>query len=177
MTLSLALAWVITVGSLAGLLWWLTRLAQRRRYLTAPLDADVGANFSLDRYRPMAGLLAKDDLAFLEAQPGYRAEIGARWKRERRRLFRRYLHELKSDFRRLHEQAREMVAQSGVESAGFVEVLMKQHMTFLRATTALEFRLALQALGIGQVDVAPFLQRIEAMRADLAVRTASLAVA
>lgn len=125
----------------------------------------------------MAALLADDDLAFLQAQPGYRAAIGARWKRERRRLFRLYLQELKSDFRGLHAQAREMIAQSGAESAGLVEVLLKQQMIFLRATVALEFRLALQAMGIGRVDVVPFMQLIEAMRVDLARRTAPLTAA
>jgi len=125
----------------------------------------------------MASLLAGDDLVFLQAQPGYRAEMGARWKRERRRLFRLYLGELKSDFRRLHEQARELVAQSGAESAELVEVLMKQQVMFLRATTALEIRLALQSMGIGKVDVAPFMRLIEAMRVDLAQRTAPLAAA
>ena len=125
----------------------------------------------------MATLLADDDLVFLQAQPGYRAAMGARWKRERRRLFRRYLYELKNDFRRLHRQAREMVAQSGVDSAGLVEVLMKQQMVFLRATSALEFRLALLALGIGKVDVVPLMQLIEAMRVDLAQRTAALTAA
>ncbi len=177
MTFGLVLAWVITVGSLAGLLWWLTRLALRRRHSTARLDSDGSANFSLDRYRPMAGLLAEDDLVFLQAQPGYRAEMGTRWRHERRRLFRLYLHELKSDFRRLHEQARELVAQSGAESSGLVEVLLKQQMTFLRATTALEFRLALQAMGIGKVDIAPFMQLIERMRVDLAQRTVPLTAA
>ena len=146
--------------------------AQRRRHTTC--GTDVSADFSLDRYQPMAGLLADDDLVYLQAQPGYRAAMGARWKRERRRLFRRYLHELKSDFRGLHAQAREMVVQSGAESAGLVEVLMKQQLIFLRSTIALEFRLAFHAMGIGKVDVAPFMQLIEAMRMDLAQRTASL---
>jgi hypothetical protein len=174
MTFGLVLAWVITVGSLAGLLWWLTRLALRRRHTAAWPDGDVSANFSLDLYQPMAGLLAEDDLVFLKSQPGYRAEMGGRWKRERRRIFRLYLDELKNDFGRLHAQARELVAQSGADSAGLVEVLMKQHMTFLRATMALEFRLVLQSMGIGKVDVAPLMQLIEQMRADLAQRTAPL---
>ena len=125
----------------------------------------------------MAGLLADDDLMFLQAQPGYRASMGTRWKRERRRIFRLYLRELKNDFRRLHAQARELVAQSGADSADLVEVLMKQQITFSRATTALEFRLALEAMGIGKVDVAPFMQLIEAMRVDLARRTAPLPAA
>jgi hypothetical protein len=173
----LVLAWVITVGSLVGLLWWLTRVALRRRHATAWSDGDDSANFSLDRYQPMAGLLADDDLMFLQAQPGYRAAMGTRWKRERRRIFRLYLRELKNDFRRLHAQARELVAQSGADSADLVEVLMKQQITFSRATTALEFRLALEAMGIGKVDVAPFMQLIEAMRVDLARRTAPLPAA
>jgi len=41
----------------------------------------------------------------------------------------------------------------------------------------LEFRLALEAMGIGKVDVAPFMRLIEAMRADLAQRTAPLTAA
>ena len=85
MTFSLVLAWVITVGSLVGLLWWLTRLALRRRQPMAWVDSDASANFSLDRYQPMASLLAEEDLAFLKSQRGYRAEMGAQWKRERRR--------------------------------------------------------------------------------------------
>ena len=125
----------------------------------------------------MARLLADDDLQFLKAQPGYRADMGKRWERERRRIFRLYLRELKSDFRRLHEHARELVAQSGAESADLVAVLMKQQTTFWRATTALEFRLALESMGMGKVDVAPFMQLIEAMRVDLAQRTAPLIAA
>ncbi|MDP9115302.1 MAG: hypothetical protein M3O20_16685 [Acidobacteriota bacterium] len=125
----------------------------------------------------MARLLTDSDLLFLKAQPGYVAEIGARWKRERRRIFRLYLSELKGDFRRLHAQAREMVAHSGAESAGLVEVLMKQQIIFLRATMTLEFRLALQAMGIGKVDVSSFMRIVEAMRVDLAQRTASLTAA
>jgi hypothetical protein len=151
--MTLVLAWVVTVGSLAGLLWVLTRMILRRRQSAAALDGDETAGFSLDRYQPMGRLMAEDDLVFLKSQPGYRAEMGERWKRERRRIFRLYLAELKADFRRLHAQARELVAASGADSAGLVEVLMKQQLTFLMATTALEFRL-------------------ETMRVDLAQRTA-----
>jgi len=122
----------------------------------------------------MGRLLAEEDLAFLKSQPGYSAAAGARWKRERHRIFRLYLGELKDDFRRLHAQARELVAQSGADSADLVEVLMKQQIQFVRATTALEFRLALHRMGMGTVDVTPFMELIGAMRADLAQRTAPL---
>ncbi len=98
--------------------------------------------------------------------------MGARWKRERRRIFRLYLAELKADFRRLHAQARELVAGSGADAAPLVEVLVKQQLTFATAIAALEFRLALQWIGIGHVDIAPLIQMVEAMRVDLAQRTA-----
>ena len=171
MSMTLVLAWVVTVGSLTGLLWALTRMILRRRSAAA-LDSDETHGFSLDRYEPMGRLMAEEDLVFLKSQPGYRAEMGARWKRERRRIFRLYLAELKADFRRLHAHAREVVAGSGADSAALVEVLMKQQLTFLMATTALEFRLALQWIGVGKVDITPLIELVEAMRLDLARRTA-----
>jgi hypothetical protein len=147
----------------------------RRRRSSATLFSDE-TGFSLDRYQPMGRLMAEEDLVFLKSQPGYRAEMGARWKRERRRIFRLYLAELKADFRRLHAHARKLVAASGADSSDLVEVLMKQQMTFLMATTALEFRLALQWMGIGRVDITPLIELVEAMRLDLAQRTAPHAV-
>jgi hypothetical protein len=170
--MSLMLAWVVTVGSLTGLIWVLTRMILRRRRSSATLDSDETAGFTLDRYQPMGRLMAEEDLVFLKSQPGYRAEIGERWKRERRRIFRLYLAELKADFRRLHAHARELVASSGADSAALVEVLIKQQVTFLRATTALEFRLALQQIGVGKVDITPLIELVEAMRVDLAQVTA-----
>ncbi len=170
--MSLMLAWIVTVGSLAGLLWVLTRMILRRRQSAPALDSDEAAGFSLDRYQPMGRLMAEEDLVFLKSQPGYRAEMGERWKRERRRIFRLYLAELKADFRRLHARARELVAASGADSAPLLEILMKQQFTFMMATTALEFRLMLQWIGVGRVDITPLIELVEAMRVDLAQRTA-----
>ena len=170
------LAWVITVGSLTGLLWVLTRMILRQRRRSVTLVSEETFDFSLERYQPMGRLLTEEDLGFLRSQPGYRPEMGRRWKRERRRIFRLYLAELKADFRRLHAQARELVASSGADSEGLVGALMKQQVTFLVASRALEFRLALQWIGIGRVDVTPLIALIEAMRADLAQRTAPHAV-
>jgi hypothetical protein len=176
MTMSLVLAWVVTVGSVAGLLWVLTRMISGKRRSPAAVESDDEADFSLDRYQPMGRLMAEEDLVFLKSQPGYRAEMGERWKRERRRIFRLYLAELKADFRRLHADARKLVAASGADSAPLVEILVKQQFTFLMATTALEFRLALQRIGIGKVDITPLIELLEAMRVDLAQRTAPHAV-
>jgi len=174
--MSLMLAWVVTVGSLTGLIWVLTWMISGRRRSSARPDSDDAAGFSLDRYQSMGHLMAEEDLVFLKSQPGYRAEIGERWKRERRRIFRLYLAELKADFRRLHAHARELVAGSGADSAALVGVLMKQQVTFLMATTALEFRLALQWIGVMSTRPTPLIELVEAMRLDLAQRTAPSAV-
>ncbi len=173
--MTLVLAWVATVGSVTALLWVLTRMMLRRRSFAA-LGSNETDDFSLDRYQSMGRLMGEEDLVFLKSQPGYRPEIGERWKRERRRIFRLYLAELKADFRRLHAHARELVSVSRVDSAALVEVLMKQQWTFVLAVTALEFRLALQRIGIGRVDITPLIQLVEAMRVDLSQRTAPHAV-
>jgi hypothetical protein len=173
MTFGAGMAWIVTLGSVAGLFLLLFRLALRRRR-DAIWHVEEKAEFSLDRYQPMGRLLGEEDLLFLKSQPGYRPEIGARWERDRRKIFRFYLNELKSDFRHLHAQARELVANSDADSAGLVETLMKQQLAFLRVTTALECRLVLQRVGLGKADVAPLMELIDAMRADLAQRTSPL---
>jgi hypothetical protein len=174
MTISAGFAWIVTFGSLIGLFWLLARLKLSGNRAAASLKEE-SAEFSLARYQPMARLLAEDDdLNFLRLQPGYRPEIGARWQRERRRIFRCYLKELKTDFGRLHAQARQLVADSDAASAGLMAILMKQQITFMRATTALECRLLLQRVGWARPDVTPLLELIDAMRADLAQRTSPL---
>jgi hypothetical protein len=167
MTAWVAAGWVVTIGSLLALaailawIWW------RRRGIRA--TGDLGeSGFSISRYQPMEHLLSGEDFAFLASQTGYEREIGARWKRERRRIFRLYLDELKRDFHRLHAEARAMAANAGSESAELVGVLMRQQIAFWRATAILELRLALRAAGIGKVDVRPLMELLEAMRVDLA---------
>ena len=147
-------------------------LARRREQSSGHRDCaeDLLAGFDIEKYRPMARLLASEELAFLEAQPGYRPAISRQWKAERRRIFRLYLTELKGDFRALHAQARRLVANAGGDSQDLVTTLMRQRWFFLRATSQLEFRLAMVAIGIGQVDVGPLLELLETMRVDLTRR-------
>ena len=175
MSFWMALSWVAAAGSFAGLLavvgWMLVRRRRAENLGVMANDADDSWGFDIERYRPMERLLAAEDLAFLESQPGYSAEIGKRWKRERRGIFRLYLAELKRDFRRLHAQARRLAAGSEADSGDLVWMLMRQRWTFLFATAHLEARLALAGTGLGTVDPAPLIALLEAMRADLSRRS------
>ncbi len=168
MTGWVATGWVVTVGSIVAVsaaIAWIWRQRQGKRETG---DSGGSGGFSISRYQPMEHLVSEDDFAFLASQSGYEPEIGVRWKRERRRIFRLYLDELKRDFRRLHAEARAMAANADAESAELVGILMRQQLTFWRAMAGLELRLALRAAGIGRVDVRPLIELLEAMRVDLA---------
>jgi hypothetical protein len=168
MTGWMAVGWVVTAGSVAVLLALIAWIWSQRRGKRAIGGFGEFIGFSVSRYQPMEFLLSEEDFAFLASQPGYEPELGARWKRERRRIFRLYLDELKRDFQRLHAEARVMAANADAESAELVGILMRQQVTFWRAMAGLEVRLALRAAGIGKVNVRPLLELLEAMRADLA---------
>jgi len=137
-------------------------------YRREPDHEGGSGEFLLSRYRLMERLLAGEDFLFLAAQPGYRPEIGAKLRRERRRIFRLYLRELAGDFRRLHAEARRMIANSTAEHSELVGVLMRQQLTFRFGLAAIELRLALNGLGLGLVDVRGLVDSVEAMRLDLA---------
>jgi uncharacterized membrane protein len=135
------------------------------------LDSD---QFSLAGYEPMGKLLAEEDFLFLAAQPGYRPEIGANLRRERRRIFRLYLRELSRDFHRLHAEARRMVAASAADQSELVALLLRQQLAFWRGMAAIEVRLALGRLSA--VDARGLIQSIEAMRVALARLSVPVAV-
>lgn len=168
MTVWTMLAWSVVIGSiliLAGSAAWMLRRSRRH---AKPLSNSNSVPFSIERYLPMEQLLSADDLRFLQGMPGYRPEIGARWKAERRRVFRLYLEQLSVDFERLHSDARAMVAHSqSRESAPLVKMLVRQRITFERAMIAMRLKLVLDAAGIGSLNPRPLLDMLEAMRLDL----------
>ncbi len=168
MTAWVGISWAVTVGAILVLSATITWIWWQRRGKRATDDGGDSGAFSIHRYQPMEHLLSEDDFAFLSSQPGYTPEIGARWKWERRHIFRLYLGEMRHDFLRLHAEARVMAANADAESAELVGTLMRQQITFWRAMAGLELRLALRRIGIGKLDVRPLLELLEAMRADLA---------
>jgi hypothetical protein len=107
------------------------------------------ADFSLSRYEPMARLMSDEDLVFLKAQPGFKPEIGQKFIRERRRIFRLYLRELAGEFHRLHAHARAVVASLPSEHSPLVGMLLRQQLRFWYEMAAVEMRLSLDTMGVG----------------------------
>ena len=172
MTIWALLSWAVLAALLVILAAGVSWVMGNRRVSAGNAMDDGSWEFSPENYRGMEGLFAEEDLACLASQPGYRAELGARWKRERYHLFRLYLTELKLDFRRLHARARAMMAHSDAAHADLVGVLMRQEAAFLWALAGVEFRLLLHRTGWGKVDITPLVELMESMRVDLAMRGA-----
>ena len=123
--------------------------------------------FSRARYEPMARLMSDEDLAFLKAQPGFRPEIGKKFIRERRRIFRLYLQELARDFHRLHAHAREIVANLPADHAPLVGMLMRQQVRFWYELTAVELKLSLDLVGAGSFDARGLVDAVANMHIEI----------
>src|ERR1700731_1200071 len=100
--------WFITCGSALVLIAMLAAMRWRRDRSDSGREDAESVGFNLSRYEPMAGLLSESDCRFLSSQPGYRPELGTRFQRQRRRIFRLYLRDLSRDFQLLHAQARKI---------------------------------------------------------------------
>jgi hypothetical protein len=138
-----------------------------KRSLGESFAAQDDAEFSIARYEPMGRLLCDEDLEFLKAQPGYTAEIGREFSRERRRIFRLYLRELAADFRRLHAHARAAVASLSAEHSPLVGTLLRQQVRFRYEMAAVELKLTLSWAGVGSIDARGLIEALAAMQAEI----------
>jgi hypothetical protein len=167
MTMSWSMAAALGGGLLLGAVVLILAVVSVRlaRYRAgASEDAFPPDDFSVSRYQPMMRLLSEEDLEFLAAQPGYRAETGARLRRERRRIFRMYLRDLARDFRRLHCAARKVAADSPAGHSELVGLLVRYQITFWRSMAIIELRLLAPHAGVPRLDLAPLLKPMEVMQ-------------
>lgn len=125
------------------------------------------ADFSFARYEPMARLMSEEDLLFLKSQPGFRPEIGKRFNRERRRIFRLYLQELAADFHRLHAHARGIVANLPADHSPMVGMLIRQQIRFWYEMAAVEMQLSLDLTGAGSNRARGLVEALAAMHAEV----------
>jgi hypothetical protein len=164
----------LTVLSLGGVVW-----ARLRGYgRVASQDADLSSGFTLARYEPLTRLLADDDTEFLRRQHNC-PQMVARWKRARVRIVRLYLSDLAADFRRLHAEARALVAESPEQCSELAGVLMRQQVAFWRLMADAELRLTLSWLGLESIRLEGIaarrlVEQIAAMQMEIARTVAPL---
>ncbi|MGB9604484.1 MAG: hypothetical protein ACP5U2_05325 [Bryobacteraceae bacterium] len=130
-------------------------------------DAEWWANFSLEKYRPMERLFARDDYEFLSAQPGFTPALARRLQAERRRILRRYLRCLNRDFDRLCTALKLLMLNAEQDRSELAIELFRQRLNFRLALAGVHTQLALQALGLGTVRVHGLVAALETMRERL----------
>lgn len=142
------------------------RLVTSSAAVEAPVD--FLNTFSPERYRPMLQLLSEEEFLFLAAQPGYRKDLGKAFRRNRIRIFRAFLDRVDRDFGRLHAAARAALVCSPDAQTDLASLLVRQRLTYLRATLAIEFRLGLYRLGLAPMQLPGMVELLEGMRSQLA---------
>lgn len=133
-------------------------------------------SFSVERYRPMLGLLAHEDFAFLVRQPGFDITIYKKLRRERLEIFDQYFSRLVLDFKKLHTTARYMVARAPEDHSDVVLKLVRLRYAFAISVFQVHFRYLLCRVGIGTLESRVLLTRLQQMSDQLSALTASQAV-
>jgi len=119
--------------------------------------------YSPERYRSMANLLANDDFSFLLRQPGFELSLYRKLRRERLAIFRQYLDRLVVDFRRLHLTARLLSAQNSEDSSDVAQKLFKLQWHFHLALVRTEFEYSLCRYGLATVHVQRLIEPLRSL--------------
>jgi hypothetical protein len=165
MTLAMIVAAVIAVLTAVVVVLLLQRLKARED--EAQADLGWSSEFSIAKYRPMERLFLEEDYDFLAAQPGFHPKIYRKLQSERRRVFRHYLRCVQRDFDRLLTAAKTMLLAAPDDRPDLARAILKQRLLFSYAMWTVRFRLLLQTLGIGSVDVRRLVAAMEGMRDQL----------
>jgi hypothetical protein len=128
-------------------------------------------SFSVDRYRPMLGLLANEDFAFLSRQPGFDSSIYKKLRRERLSIFEQYLSRLILDFKKLHATARYFVARSEEDRSDIALKLIRLRWAFAVSVIEVHFQLQLCRVGIGTVEARMVVTKLQQMSDQLSALT------
>jgi hypothetical protein len=139
------------------------------------LSTRQSSNVSMDellvlppgKYRPMERLLQEEDFRFLAAQPGFSPKLGRRFRTQRRRIFRGYLHNLSRDFGRVSQACQMLIVHSADDRGDLAYSLIRQRLLFAFGVLAVEGRLLLHTVGLGTVDVRGLVQSLESMQAQI----------
>jgi hypothetical protein len=164
LTLEITLS-IITGLCVLGVAPVLTRLLKRTTI--EDITPEWVESFSIERYRPMLGLLANEDFAFLSRQPGFDSSIYKKLRRERLAIFEQYLGRLILDFKKLHATARFLIAQSDVDRSDVAMQLIRLRWMFALNVVNVQIRFQLCRLGLGTVHAQVLIARLQQLNEQL----------
>jgi hypothetical protein len=128
-------------------------------------------SFSVERYRPMIGLLSNEDFQFLAGQPGFDPSIYKKLRRERLAIFDQYLSRLILDFKKLHTTARYLIANSQEDRSDVAMSLIKLRWVFAFTVLQVHVRFQLCKLGLGTVHAQMLVVQLQRMSEQLSAVT------
>ena len=104
-------------------------------------------------YAPMERLLSETDFDFLKTRPEIAKASIDRLRKERRKMFRKYLGCIAVDFSAITDELRSIMVDSNVSREDLAETLVRARVVFAFAMLAVEGRLLLHACGIHSLTI------------------------
>jgi hypothetical protein len=135
------------------------RLRRRSRRSSV---ATWNGSFDIRRYRPMERLRADDDLTYLTTL-GLDQRTMKQFRRERRRLFGRYLRNLQADFWNLHAAARALLIEAPADRPELAAAILRQQFAFQRTVWTIRLGLLVPGFSGVAVEVSRLLDLTENM--------------
>ncbi len=136
---------------------------QLRRRAHAPVAArSWDGDFDINRYRPMQRLLTAEDLTYLEAAGLDRRERN-QFRKQRRRLFERYLRNLERDFATVHAAARALLVNAPEDRPELAAAIIRQHLAFQQTLWMIRLGLYVPGFTGAAVRVGHLLELAEGM--------------
>jgi len=124
-------------------------------------------SFSVDRYRPMMGLLSEEDFDFLARQPGFDASIYRKLRRERLDIFYQYFSRLILDYKKLHTTARYFIAQCEQDQSELAQKLIRMWLAFALSALRVQYKCLMCRAGVGTVEARLLIVKLQQMSAQL----------
>lgn len=133
----------------------------------SPVTGEWLDSMSVERYKPMLRLLSNDDLAFLKMQPGFRRQMISRLRRQRCGIFKGYLRNLSTDFRRTCSALRLVMLHAQVDRPDLAALLLRTQASFALGLLQIHCRLFFYRLGVASVDASGLIKLFDGMQIEL----------
>jgi hypothetical protein len=132
-----------------------------------PVTAEWIEELSIERYRPMLGLLNQEDLQFLRTQPGFTPQMATSFRIQRCQLVQEHLRNLDSDFKRICMALKVLMVQAEHDRPELASALVRNQMTFAYGMVMVQFQLVFYRYGVGTVDVTGLVKLFDGLRLQL----------